>query len=58
MNVDKINLSYNFKNQETLEGQQDLNTKRKAKHHKHCDNNFVKLSNVRSSRLKIGSIQR
>jgi hypothetical protein len=31
MNVDKINLSYNVKNQETLESQQDLNSKRKAK---------------------------
>ncbi len=56
MNVDKINLSYNFLNQEILEGQQDLNTKRKAKHHKICDNNFVKLSNVKSSKLKIRSI--
>jgi hypothetical protein len=45
-----------FKKKETLEGQQDLNTKRKAKHHKNCDDNFVKLSNVRSSKLKIGSI--
>ncbi len=56
MNVDTINLSYNFRNQETLEGQQDLNTKRKAKHHKSCENNFVKLPNVRSSKLKIRSI--
>jgi hypothetical protein len=53
MNVDKINLSYYFKNQETLEGQQDLNIKRKAKHHKNCDNNFVKLLNAISSKLKF-----